>query len=323
MLNSIVFRKVYLALATFGVLCISPSANSQSLGCSSPPCSLNPVPCAHCTGAWSDGIATWTLASNNNPPSQGSYSVSGSVSAPHPGGPGCPVTTWTVSGTIIHTPGTPTVRAVTGITWNASNPSPNISCGTHSPAASFSITGTILNNGCNTGSGTFSRPGISTSVSLSKTADVPDMSPYEYVSAIAWWGISPTVMVFEQGLASTKSLAGRQVFEQPTSASTDTCWWVGSSFAYGGLSTGGWYVGAYYFNSQWHYDYVGMLHMGVDHYRSNGRIPCLVTIPQTMLIYSNDTSSSTPYVYNTLYWNLPDYVNVGVSRAGVQAWRTY
>ena len=49
--------------------------------------------------------------------------------------------------------------------------------------------------------------------------------------------------------------------------------------------------------------------------------PCLVTLPQTMKIYTPTGSQS--YFSDILYWNLPDLVNYGVAKNGVQAWRTY
>jgi hypothetical protein len=90
-----------------------------------------------------------------------------------------------------------------------------------------------------------------------------------------------------------------------------------------GLSNGGWYVGYYYFNNKWEYDYIGMFSGAVAYYRSMHRVPCEVTIPQTMNIYARGTLSSYPYFNDTLYWNIPDNTNYGVAGAGVQAWRTW
>ncbi len=130
-------------------------------------------------------------------------------------------------------------------------------------------------------------------------------------------------MLYEQTIGSSKYMAGMQVFESPNGNATDTCWFSGSVYNPGGLSGGGWFVGFYFFNNEWDYDYVGMYSGAVTYYRNNNRTPCLVTIPQAMNMYQYDTAGSFTYFTDTLYWNLPDTVNYGVARNGVQAWRTY
>jgi hypothetical protein len=54
-----------------------------------------------------------------------------------------------------------------------------------------------------------------------------------------------------------------------------------------------------------------------------GRTPCLVTAPQAMNIYTRAGVGNVRYYTDTIYVSLPDNTNVGVSRGGVQAWRTW
>jgi len=115
------------------------------------------------------------------------------------------------------------------------------------------------------------------------------------------------------------------VFEV-TGTPNDTCWFRNSLYGYANLNGSGWFVGYYYFDSSYQYDYVGMYSGAVKYYKglvpnSTNRTPCLVTLPQTMKIYTPTGSQS--YFSDTLYWNLPDQVNYGVAKNGVQAWRTY
>ncbi len=124
-------------------------------GCQYPPCLPNPVPCAHCTGVWTDNSgAVWTISSNLFPQLMGTCPVSGSVLVPH-SVPGCPSITYSVTGGITHVAGSAFQRGTTNLTWSASNPSPSGSCGNVSPMATLTPTGSIANNGCDTGSGTW------------------------------------------------------------------------------------------------------------------------------------------------------------------------
>jgi len=158
---------------------------------------------------------------------------------------------------------------------------------------------------------------------MTKPSDTPNLSPAETSVAVAWYSLIPTVLVFEQTIGSSKYMAGRQVFEATNGSPSDTCWFSGSSYLYSKLSGGGWYVGFYFFNNKWEYDYVGMPPAEITYYRSNHRVPCLITMPQAMKAYQRDTLSSATYFTDTLYINLPDMVNYGVARAGVEGWRTW
>src|SRR5258708_16106872 len=139
----------------FGAIYFTGSAFAQDPGCGSPPCSPNPVPCAHCTGTWTDnGGAVWTVSSNNTPASYGTYSVSGSVVVPNVVF-GCPSITYSVSGSISQTFGSAFARGTTSIQWTASSPNPSASCGGNTPVTSMTYTGSILNDDSDTGSGTW------------------------------------------------------------------------------------------------------------------------------------------------------------------------
>jgi len=311
-------------LWVFVLLLLSGYAMAQVPGCTSPPCSPNPVPCAHCSGSWTDDTgALWTVASNNTPTSYGTYTVSGSVSVPNPTA-GCPGVTFTVTGNISQYFGSASSRGTTTIQWLASNPVPsNPPCG-FPPQSTITYTGTIINNSCDTASGSWTNStGATGTFTAAKNPDVPDLSPTETNATVAWYSLIPTVMLFQPTIGSSKYMAGRQVFEAPSSAPIDSCWFPGSQILPGSLSGGGWHVGFYFFNNTWTYDYVGMTPYTIEYYRNNSRVPCTVALYQAMRLYQSDTASSYTYKNNLLYWNIPDYVNYGVARDGVQAWRTW
>jgi hypothetical protein len=101
--------------------CLFTASSLSAQGCGSPTCEPNPVPCAHCTGSWTDqNGGTWNLTSD------GSYNVTGTVTATV--APGCPSFTYSVSGSIARWPGQFGGQGYTTFTWNASNPSPLSSC---------------------------------------------------------------------------------------------------------------------------------------------------------------------------------------------------
>jgi hypothetical protein len=260
-------------------------ASGQS--CSTPLCSPNPVPCAHCIGTWLDNTgARWTVTSLGNPLGPGTQAVSGSVTVPFPAG--CPSVTWTVSGTLTQTTGNAYTAGTTALNWQASNPNPSRSCGGVTPVSTMTYTGNIDNNGCDTGAGSsVNSSGVHGSFSMTKPTDVASS---ETSAAVAWYSVYPTILLFQGNIspASLNSLAGRQVFESPNGTPTDSCYRTTdpSNIYPFHLSGGGWYVGYYYFNSSYYYDYVGFTPGLISYYRSKGRTPCLATAPQAMNIYT-------------------------------------
>ena len=295
----------------------------QGQGCSAPPCFPNTVPCAHCTGLWTDGPGgTWNLSSNNNPPTQSVYAVSGTAeSAPIPG---CQKRTYTVTGTITHN------IPFAQLNVTASNPTPPpATCGGGIHPTTVQVTATLPNNSCNTLSGTWVNtfPGGATgsgSFSATKPADLPDLSPPESSTPRAWSSqYGGTVMQYQGDINATKSFAGRQVFEASGGTATDGCWFPASNYGPAQLTGGGWYVGHYIYGNQWNDDYVGYTGPQVQYYRLFMRTPCQAVVPQQMRMYKNGTSASDPYSSGDLIYNLPDNTWVGTARNGVQAWRTY
>lgn len=307
-------------------LCLRTPALAQS--CSRgignpPPCSGNPVPCAHCTGQWTDSYgATWSVQSNTTPPYTGTWSVSGSLTAIHPGGPGCPNVTWAVSGSLVQAfDGTPP----TTFTWKGTNPQPTTVCNGWVPYSSITYKGGLCNDGCDQASGTWANSDNQSGFfTMTKPSDLPSG---ETSTAVAWWSGDPTIMLYDQTLSSSSYMAGRQAFESPGPSQSDSCHFVGSKYAGAELGVnvplGGWFVGYYYFNNRWEYDYVGMFSAAVTYYRQMHRVPCEVALNQQMNICTRGCTTNSGYFSDTLYWNIPDGTNVGTARAGVQAWRTW
>jgi hypothetical protein len=308
----------------FSVTIISSNAFGQ--GCQYAPCSPNPTPCAHCIGTWTDDTnARWSVTSPGNPTAPGTQSVSGSVSVPMPYG--CPTVTYNVSGTLTQTAG----LGETAINWTASNPNPSAPCHSEgyviTPASTLTYTGNIVNNGCDTASGTWSSStGTRGSFSMTKPSDVATNENPS--SIIAWWASDPTILMFEGNIVPNYgySLAGRQVFEIPNGSPSDNCFHA-SDAAYGyssyHLDGSGWFVGYYYFGSNYYYDYVGMSSGLITYYRNQNRTPCLAQAPQSMNIYTNGEAGHVAYYQTTLYVNLPDHSWVGVARGTQVGWRTY
>jgi hypothetical protein len=132
--------------------------------------------------------------------------------------------------------------------------------------------------------------------------------------------------MFRATVSGTKSFAGRQVFEASNGAATDTCWFPDAAqdgFQPAGLTGGGWFVGYYFFNNQWHYDYVGFTNGAVEYYQDHSRVPCAVNIPQAMKIYRNDGASSQTYFTNWLRIRLENFFYVGVARTEQWGWRQW
>jgi hypothetical protein len=220
--------------------------------------------------------------------------------------------------------GQPGQSGTTSFTWNATNPSPSGSCGGYTPVSSQTYTGTITNDGCDVAGGTWSNSSnLSGGFSMTKPSDLPDGNPTEITNAIQWDPTYPTQADYEGAIQTSKSFAGRQVAEHPTSPASDACWFQGSGVDEYVLSGGGWFVGYLAFDSKYDYDIVGLTPDAITIYRKNSRTPCLISAPQTMSAYTRATLSSDDYYNDTLYISLPDQSWVGVSRGGLQAWRTW
>ena len=298
--------------------------NTFGQGCTSPICSPNPTPCAHCIGNWTDNYGDyWTVSSPGRPGAPGTQSVTGKVVIP-PQEPWCPNYTFTVSGTLTQTTGTGSAAGTATFEWNASNPSPTTPCGRYDPVP-FSFGGNIANDGCDTASGTWvNSTGIGGgSFDMTKPSDVAST---ESSTAVAWWSLYPTILIFQGNISSADSLAGKQVFESPNGTPSDSCNRPGDrALGYQSyhLTGGGWYVGYYYFNSSYYYDYVGVSPGYIAYYRSKGRTPCGMSAPQAMSIYTRAGLGSVKYYSDTLQISLPDNVNVGVERGGTWGWRTW
>lgn len=98
-------KKCIQFLLCFCLICVvRASGQVQGAGgCPTPKCAPNPVPCAHCTGTWTDDFGyTYNLSSNNNPPAIGTYNVTGTIQEPTQD---CSVRWQIASGTITQTGG--------------------------------------------------------------------------------------------------------------------------------------------------------------------------------------------------------------------------
>jgi len=152
---------LFLLTAQVATLFMGSSLNAQS-NCGTPPC-LNQVPCANCSGSWTDNFGySWTTDTSGNGTISGTFNSHGVD--------GCPITTRQITGTYNNTTGNFTVQGV--------NPSPpaGTSCSGNSVITSgITYTGSLINNGCDTGSGIWSNTGGgSGSFQWSKGCDIPD-----------------------------------------------------------------------------------------------------------------------------------------------------
>lgn len=302
-------RRYGCLLAVLGTLFLLPRALQAQAGCTGLPCN-NPVPCAQCTGAWNDGTGvTWTVTSNS------SDQVSGIAVLKAPVGSGCQDVTYTVSGYISRGPIMDGYTGVTSFTWNATSPSPGGTCGTWTPATYITNSGTINNNSCSKGTGTWRDNIGSGSFIMTKTSDMPWG---ETTSAVGFSvGIYATIGQFRETLQHSLNLNGRQVLEAAYGSSTDTCYFPGSAVPPYQLSGGVWNVGYWPLGpSVWGDDYIGYPTPSVSYYRQAFRIPCSTSIAQTMRI-GVTSGGSQDYKTHTIGITLPDYQRVTAIRDGV------
>ena len=124
------------------------------------PAQINPVPCANCNGRWTDDSgAVWDLDTNW---AIGDTAVIGTVTVTLSG---CQTTTYSASGSLTRMQGTPGVTpGALSFTVTASNPQPP--SGTSAPVPWLRHEGTISNQGCNTGSGTWATLGAAADLLL-------------------------------------------------------------------------------------------------------------------------------------------------------------
>jgi hypothetical protein len=122
-------------------------------------------------------------------------------------------------------------------------------------------------------------------------------------------------------------MAGRQAYESQGASSQDNCWFRGSIWDPYGLTGGGWFVGIDLFGNELDFDQIGVRPEVIAYYNGfNGgmnRVPCLMSAPQTMAVYTN--TSSQPYTLNTLYVSLQvGWYGVGKTSGNhIEAWRQY
>ena len=281
-------------------------------GCTGLPCT-NPVPCYNCVGSWNDGTGvTWSLTSDS------SYNVSGTaVLAPVV--PGCPSVTYsTVSGSISQGFRQDGTQGYTSFTWTARNPSPSGSCGGYTPATYITDSGSIQNNGCDKGSGTWTDSYGGGSFVMSKPPNVPTS---EITTPVGFsTGIYATVGQFRQTLQGPTwpyGYDGRQVSEASNGTPADSCYFPGSIVPPYALSGGVWNVDYYYSSNVWADDYVGWPTGAVTYYRQNFRPPCSGSAPQGMYIAIGGTSGSRQlYSAGSVGATIPDYAQVTVTRNG-------
>jgi len=226
------------------LLCLGCAVCASGQGCADPPCAPNPIPCAHCTGTWTDNYGwTWSLSSNNNPPGIGTYNVSGTLQAPSSD---CSVV-YQISGEISQTRGQDDVSSgETALSLTGSNPSPSGYCGNTHISDEQGLTAMIANNICDFATGTRTNSdGFNGGVNMTKPSDLPDLFPTQTTADFCWGEQCPpafqapwSAFLFEDTIGSSKSMAGRQAYESQGGGSQDNCWFQGSFFPPYGLSGG-------------------------------------------------------------------------------------
>jgi hypothetical protein len=95
----------------------------------------------------------------------------------------------------------------------------------------------------------------------------------------------------------------------------DTCWEKGFAFdpsPFTAVPNGTWTVKK---NNTWEFDYVGIGAGLIAHYRARGRVPCVITLPQRMVITCSTTNRA--YLTDTLKITV-DKATISNERAGVE-----
>ena len=316
-----------------GALCWVQLAGAQN-GCTNPPCAPNTVPCAHCTGTWTDeefgSVYVVTQLPNSNPTTPGIYNVSGTNTWNFPDG--CTYA-YDILGTIHQNPqGEP--LGTTELHWTMTFLSTNCPGGSEAP---YEFHGTMVNNSCDHARGVYYEPETQYTLpmTISKPADIPgppDPPPTE-TSASTAWADDPTVRLFQGTIQASKSFAGRQVYEienpaytvPPTSPNFDGCWFSMSFYTPYRLTKGGWFVG-YPNNPNFGDDYgddrVGPSNAAVNYYRSENQVPCGAAVGQDMALYVQGTSDFDVYKQNVLGYTI-GHTTVTVTRDGQSAMRDW
>jgi hypothetical protein len=113
----------------------------------------------------------------------------------------------------------------------------------------------------------------------------------------------PTVGVWQRALPLLNGFtgfAGRFVYEQSGTGTTDTCWKLGSKTGQvTGVTGGGWFVDQ---NGNWGLDGIGMWSQGVDWYQKNVTLPCHFTMVQDM--YVDGRTQTYNYTTNQLTFEI-------------------
>lgn len=300
-------------LLCFTMASVSVVAQSS---CGTPPCP-NPIPCANCNGTWTDNYGdVWSLDTNW---SVGDTAITGSQTGPV--GLGCPSVTYNVSGSLNRTPGSGSTNGRTTFSVTGTGPIPSSYPGC-AIASSVTFNGEIYNNGCSTGSGTWSNSlGYSGSFTWSKPCETPAS---ETTNGNDWaditYGGEPTAYAFQAQLNAPTSYNGRQVYEASGGTGSDGCWFSGSLYQpFNSVTGGGWPVGSIAYN-YYGYDTVGYGSATVSYYRSERAglglaFPCSSTIYQNMMIYctGQPAGGGTLYQRNTLTSTI-DTGSVGEAR---------
>jgi hypothetical protein len=229
-----------------------------------------------------------------------------------------------VTGSI--TPSSPRFDGLQGSTsfnWVASSPSPSGDCKGYTPVATITNQGTIQNNGCDRGPGTWSDSSGGGPFTMTKPADIPDgeiTSPVGFGSS----GVYVTVAQFRQTLTGTAIFDGRQVSEQIGFGGSDSCYYPGSPTAPYQLHGGWWNVGYYFALNVWADDYVGWTPDTIADYRANMRVPCSASAVQVMVVAVTGQSGSTQqYRIDTLGPGIPDAMTITATRDGVTQSKTW
>jgi hypothetical protein len=308
-----VFRRCFTLGVLMSIVAFTiPPGIAQSFfgvpGCDSTPC-INPVPCAHCTGSWTDQDGgSWFITSD------ASGSVTGNLLTTLAG---CTTQSYTVTGTIVPVSGNQFVNGAASITLNATDPRPGTG-GACSVATYANLTGSIENNGCDL-VGPLNASLVTSLNSTTTTFTKPPDIPSGEVTNFQGWstGIYVTVGQWRQQLQASVGMNGRQVTESSGFGSvTDTCFFTGSSVPVASISGGWWNVG-FYSTDNWDDDYVGNTTAGVTYYRQHFRPPCSTTVPQQMNIAVHGMSGDTDaYADNAVGEGIPDYVTVTSTRNG-------
>lgn len=285
-----------------------PACNPSAGNC------INPLPCADCSGQWTDNYQDTFIINHD---SQGVLTgSSGTFNSPYVQNGLCPAVTYTLNGQFVPVYGDSTTPGRTDFVFEATNPD-------HGSTANCQVStntrfmGSIPSAGggggtnCGHADGTWTNSlGYSGTFRWDRACNVPSGNPAEKSTFVEWgnnYGQDANFAAFTATISGNINWDGRDVIES-AGAALDTCAIEG--IAPPAVTGGLWHVGILgidtntstnLLNNTYGLDFVGDTTATVTFIKNRG-VSCRRTVEQIMKIFCSTPTlwrDTMPYAYHT------------------------